>query len=452
MKSKATPTNQRSFLMPGLAEQCDPRQSIKKLADAIPWKTFENAFASLYSNTGRPAKPVRLMVGLLLLKQLENLSDEVVVERWTQNIYYQYFCGMSDFQWSMPCDPTDLVYFRERIGEEGVHLILSVTANMHPENLKEKEIVVDTTVQEKNITHPTDTKLLIKIIERCWKLANQYGIQLRRTFKKEVKKLKMSQRWYRHPGKAKLARKGRRRLRTVAGILLRDLHRKLPGDVVKAHLEDFMIYWRVLLQKRTDKNKIYSLHEPQVYCVAKGKEHKKYEFGSKGSVAITAESGIIVSAVAHPKNIYDGHTLPEVLELAEAVMGQRPTVAIADRGYRGVNEINGTTILTPKPGDKDASKTEKEKMKHRFRRRSVVEAVIGHLKADFRLMRCYLKGTIGDQINLLLAASAWNLKKWVNTLSFFRVWSLITRSIKVNDEAFLLFLFTPSLLSRVKIN
>jgi len=323
---------------------------------------------------------------------------------------------------------------------------------MHDSCSEEEEIVVDTTVQEKNITHPTDTKILIKVIERCWELRTQHNIKLRRTFQKAVKKHRLNLRWSRHSRKAKIARKAKRRLRTIAGVLLRELHRKLPKETIKAHMEDLMIYWRVLLQKRTDKNKIYSRHEPQVYCVAKGKEHKKYEFGSKASVGITAESGVIVSAVSHPKNIYDGHTLPEVLELAEAIMGQRPKVAIADRGYRGVDKINGTTILTPKPADKDATTAEKEKMRHGFRRRSAVEAVIGHLKKDFRMMRCYLKGTIGDQINLLLAASAWNLKKWVNTLSFFRIWELMARSIKANDGTILLFSLTQSVLIDMRIN
>ena len=160
------------------------------------------------------------MVGLLLLKQLENLSDEVVVQRWTQNIYYQYFCGMVELQWNLPCDPTDLVYFRDRIDEEGVHLILSVTANMHDSCSEEEEIVVDTTVQEKNITHPTDTKLLIKVIERCWELRTQYGIKLRRTFQKAVKKHRLNIRWSRHSRKAKIARKARRRLRTIAGVVI----------------------------------------------------------------------------------------------------------------------------------------------------------------------------------------------------------------------------------------
>ena len=185
MKSKERADAQSSFLMSTLAEQCDPRQKLVKLSKAIPWETFEEAFAEHYSDQGRPAKPIRLMVGLLLLKQLENLSDEVVVERWVQNPYYQLFCGMDQFQWNMPCDPSDLVHFRNRIGDEGATLILATTAQMHGKRAQESEIVIDTTVQEKNITHPTDTKLARKIIQRCWKLADGHGVKLRRRYRKD---------------------------------------------------------------------------------------------------------------------------------------------------------------------------------------------------------------------------------------------------------------------------
>ena len=141
MKPKASVAQQTSFLMPTLAEQCDPRQPLKQLADALPWETFETAFAETYSEEGRPAKPVRLMVGLLLLKQLENLSDEAVVARWVQNPYYQHFCGMTQFQWELPCDPSELVYFRRRIGEQGVALILAVSARLHGEQAAEPTVV-----------------------------------------------------------------------------------------------------------------------------------------------------------------------------------------------------------------------------------------------------------------------------------------------------------------------
>jgi len=242
MKSRAQTSDQSSFLMTSLADQIDSRQALYKLAGAIPWATFEEAFAACYSELGRPAKPVRLMVGLLLLKQLENLSDETLVERWMQNPYYQFFCGMREFQWEPPCDPSDLVSFRKRIGEEGATLILALTAQMHGEKAEEADIVVDTTVQEKNITFPTDSKLYRKIIGRCWKLADAQGVRLRRRYRKEVKQSIMALRFRRSRGKQKAARKGLRKLKTLAGRLVRELERKLPEDEKQRQSENFALY------------------------------------------------------------------------------------------------------------------------------------------------------------------------------------------------------------------
>lgn len=423
MKPKALVAQQTSFLMPTLAEQCDPRQPLKQLADALPWDTFETAFAETYSEEGRPAKPIRLMVGLLLLKQLENLSDEAVVARWVQNPYYQHFCGMTQFQWELPCDPSELVYFRRRIGEGGVALILSVSARLHGEQASEPTVVVDSTVQEKNVTWPTDTKLYHKIIRRCWKLADAHGVPLRRRYRKEVRARLMAQRWRKDPRKRKAAHKGQRRLRTIAGALIRELERKLPGAVVHEQQKNFTLYRRVLRQQRHDTNKVYSLHEPQVYCLAKGKAHKPYEFGSKASVAMTATHGVIVAAVAHAQNEYDGHTLPEVLEWTEAITGQRPQRAIVDRGYRGRQTVGTTEILLPGRPAKDQSPSRTQQLRRWFRRRAAIEPVISHLKHDFRLGRCFLKGSVGDSLNLMLAGAAWNLRKWLRTvlLSLFRL-------------------------------
>jgi len=241
MKPKAPVAQQTSFLMPTLAEQCDPRQPLKQLADALPWDTFATAFAETYSEAGRPAKSIRLMVGLLLLKQLENLSDEAVVARWVQNPYYQHFCGMTQFQWGLPCDPSELVYFRRRIGEQGVALILAVSARLHGEQAAEPTVVVDSTVQEKNVTWPTDTKLYHKIIRRCWKLADAHGVRLRRRYRKEVRARLMAQRWRKDPRQRKAAHKGQRRLRTIAGALIRELERKLPGAVVHEQRANFTL-------------------------------------------------------------------------------------------------------------------------------------------------------------------------------------------------------------------
>jgi len=418
MKSNKKDRGQQSFLMNGLAEMLDPRQPLKKLAEKIPWERFEEGFSGLYSNTGRPAKPVRLMVGLLLLKQIENLSDEAVVERWAQNPYYQYFCGMEQFQWTLPCDPTDLIYFRKRIGESGAELIMAVSASMHGDRLEEDEVVVDTTVQEKNITFPTDTKLYRKIIERCWKLADDNDVKLRRRYRKEVKRCLTAQRFRRRPNQKKVASKAQRKLKTLAGRLIRELKRKLPKEITQAEKENLALYQKVLAQKKPDKNKVYSLHEPDVYCVSKGKEHKKYEFGCKSSIAMTKTHGVIVAAQAHRENAYDGHTLPEVLEKAEAVMECGVKKAIVDRGYRGRQWIGETEVLIPEKPKTNQSRWMKTKMRKRFRRRAAIEPLIGHLKSDFGLRRTYLKGQVGDQINLLLSCAAWNIRKFMRELLF----------------------------------
>jgi len=419
MQTKPAASSQISFLMPTLGEQLDPRQPLKQLADTLPWSEFEQAFGKYYSAEGRPAKPVRLMVGLLLLKQMFNQGDETVVAGWVQNPYWQYFCGMTDFQWAVPCDPSDLVYFRQRIGEAGVQHILKVTVQLHGDQAKEAEVVVDTTVQEKNITHPTDTKLAHKIIRRCWKLADGNGVKLRRRYRKAVRQSVMAQRWRKDPKKWKAAQRALRKMKVIAGRLIRELERKLPEAVRAEQRENFALYRRVLRQKPGDKDKVYSLHEPQVYCLSKGKEHKKYEFGSKASVVMTKTHGVIVGAVAHEENLYDGDALRPALEQTRAITEGQPAKAIVDRGYRGRKEVDGTEVLLPgkpKPGQ---SKRESAKMRARFRRRAAIEPVISHLKHQYRLVRCFLKGFVGDQVNLLLAAAAWNLKKWLRTAAFF---------------------------------
>jgi IS5 family transposase len=326
MQNKASSSHQVSFLKPTLAEQLDPRQPLKQLADQLPWTGFETAFGKYYSAEGRPAKPVRLMVGLLLLKQMFNQGDETVVAGWVQNPYWQYFCGMTEFQWAVPCDPSDLVYFRQRIGEAGVQRIFRVSAQMHGDQAREKEVVVDTTVQEKNLTYPTDSKLAHKIIWRCWKLADRHGVKLRRRYRKAVRHGVRAQRWRKDPRKRKLAHRALRQLKTIAGRLLRELERKLPATVRQEQKENFALYRRVLAQQPADRDKVYSLHEPQVYCLSKGKEHKKYEFGSKASVVLTKvltkTRGVIVGAVAHPENLYDVDALVPALEQTQAVTGQ----------------------------------------------------------------------------------------------------------------------------------
>lgn len=413
MKGNSPDQNQQSFLYQGLKELLNPKEPLYQLAEKIPWEEIEKAFTKYYVDFGRPSKPIRLMVSLVLLKQMYNLGDETVIAQWVQNPYWQYFSGEKIFQWKFPVEPSDMVHFRKRIGEEGVKKILEISIKLHGKSAMEKEVVVDTTVQEKNITFPTDVKLYKKIIEQCCKIAEAEKIEQRQSYKRTVKKLMMMQRFRNHPKNKKKALQAERKMKTIAGRLVRELERKLTNEQKLKYESKIKIFNRILTQKKNDTEKIYSIHEPQVYCVSKGKEHKKYEFGSKASIILTKRSGIIVGAYSLEKNEYDGHTLSRALEQCEQIRGVRPSVATADRGYRGKTKIGETEIHIPMPPKKTMSQYEKRKERSRFRRRASIEPVIGHLKTDNRLSRNFLKGITGDQINVMLASSAFNFKKWM---------------------------------------
>lgn len=419
MKGKSPDQRQLDMFTQRLGDQLNPKHPLYRLGNKIPWDELDQEFSELYSKVGRNAHPIRLMVGLLILKQLRNLSDESVVERWVENGYYQYFCGEKFFQWKFPCHPTDLVLFRKRIGEKGIQRIFQVSIDLHGTKAKEHELLIDSTVQEKNITFPTDTKLYEKISKKCVRVATREGLKLRQTYKRTLKKLILAQRFRNHPKNYKEANKAARKLKTIAGRLTRELKRKLSTDALQQYSSLFEIFDKVLDQHRNSSQKIYSLHEPDVYCVGKGKAHKKYEFGAKASIAVTKNSGIIVAAVSHPVNIHDSKTLTEVISQSSELRGQCPKVAICDRGYRGKSKVGETQILIPKPSGKKATPYERQKARKRFRKRAGIEPIIGHLKSDYRLMRNYLKGTVGDSINLMLAAAAFNFKKWMREFLFF---------------------------------
>jgi len=420
MKSKKSTESQFNFLSPTLKEQLNSKQELYLLSQQIKWSYFEQEFSSLYSKEGRPAHPIRLMVSLLILKALYNLSDEELVEQqWEMNSYFQYFGGFEILQWGQPCAATDLVHFRKRIGEKGIEKILKHSVDLHGKDARDKHVSVDTTVQEKNITYPTDAKLHKKIADKCVSIAKQEGIVLRRSYVRTTKNLVRDTYNGTHPKRRKKSNAAKRKLKTIAGRLVRELERKLPQMENDPRLS---LFKKVLAQSKYSKNKIYSLHEPDVYCMAKGKAHKKYEYGCKGSVVLTQNTGIIVGAMTFEENIYDGHTLPQVLNQTHSLTGSYPKTASVDRGYKGANKFEGTTIIRPsKPLKRDNTYQKRKKRKH-CRRRAAIEPIIGHIKQDHRAAINYLKGKIGDKINFIMSASGFNYKKLMKKLRAIALW------------------------------
>jgi IS5 family transposase len=335
----------------------------------------------------------------------------------------QYFCGERYFQWKLPCEPSELVHFRNRIGQDGVEKILKMTVELHSEKVfKEEELVADTTVQEANVKFPTDTRLHVDCIKKLWRMGEAEAVCWRRSYVRTVPAL-LARLRTRSNRLVKERKRCRRKIKTIAGRLLRDFRRNVGPAGELMYAEELSLIERVLGQKRHDKNKVYSLHDPKVLCIAKGKVHKKYEFGRKASVTMLRDSGVIVSAVSFKENLYDGDTLEPALEQASEMTGKTFESVLVDKGYRGRKNVAGTDVVIPGKISKKLSYYHQKKRRKRNARRAAIEPVIGHLKSDYRMARCFLKGAQGAGLNLGLAAAAWNLKKWMNELLFtFILW------------------------------
>lgn len=391
------------------------------LTNEIDWNWIEEQFKGYFATDGRPSVPVRKMVGLLLLKQLFNESDESVIELWIENPYWQYLCGETYFQHKKPFDPSDFVLFRRRVGPAGMEKILALSIKLHPGSEKDEIVQMDTTCQEKNITYPTDQKLCSKIMYWVRRIADFDDIKLRQSYLKEEKKLERHLHFSsRKKGAQALRTRAIKRLKTITGRLIRDVERKLSEEGQTQYGPFLEFYTRVCQQSPADSDKIYSLHEPDVSCIAKGKVHKKYEFGAKISVSRTAHKGVIVGMLNFQGNPYDGNTIAPSLQQIQRIVaslgGQKPKTIVYDRGGRGRSTIDGVTIKTPGNTKKPRTDQERQADKLLFRKRAGIEPVIGHLKSDYGMGRNFLSGVLGDAVNALLAGAAFNIKMRLNEL------------------------------------
>jgi IS5 family transposase len=395
----------------------NPGHELVQLAQKIDWGRFEAAFAGGYSpDLGAPAKATRLMVGLQYLKYTFNESDESVVERWVENPYWQYFCGYTHLQHRCPIHPTSMTRWRKRVGADRLEELLQETIALakregHVSQRDLERVTVDTTVQEKNITYPTDSKLMYRSIQKLVKAAQSRSIKLRQSYLRvgKIAAVKVSR--YAHARQFKRMQRSLRKLRTYVGRLIRDIRRKAshPDEALATLLARAD---RVRQQQPQDTHKLYSLHEPQVQCISKGKAHKRYEFGQKVAVASTNRGNWMVAARMLPDNPYDGHTLAETLTTVESVTGVSVSDAYVDKGYRGHGYAGATNVHVAGQGYVNRSRSERR----RRRRRSAIEPKIGHLKSDHRMDRCFLAGLAGDAINAVLAAAGSNLRKLLRRL------------------------------------
>ena len=402
-----------------LVDFIDDKHELVLLSEKIDWDYFEKEFSPLYSKTGNPSHPIRFMVGCLLLKHLYNLGDETLASAWIMNPYMQYFCGRVFFEHQFPCDPSNFVHFRKRIGEKGIEKIFSYSVRMHDAKTSTSNFVLsDTTVQENNTTFPTDAKLCKKVIDYCNKIAENEGIKQRQRYTKVSKQLVRNTYNGKHPKRAKLARKSQRQLKTIAMRLIRELERNFTAEQQEFYRESMELYTKAVTQKRNDTDKVYSLHKPFTRCIAKGKAHKQYEFGNKVGLVTTSNKGkkIILGIKAFLQTPYDGHTIEPLLDQMETGGQQLPKELVYDRGGKGKSEIKGVKISIPGVPRKTDTAYQKHTKRKKFRTRAAIEPIIGHLKTDFRLAQNYFLGETGPQINALLSATAWNMKKMMEIL------------------------------------
>jgi transposase, IS5 family len=410
------------------------KHELVQLAGKIDWEFIDREIAPLYSDKGRPGIETRFAIGLLLLKHIYGMSDEGICERWVYDPYFQHFTGEEFFRHEFPHQRSDLSHWRKRLGDKLELLLAESLRVAHASGaLRTKDlarVTVDTTVQPKNITFPTDAKLLHAAIRGLTRLARKHGVRLRQSYVRIAKRAAMMAGRYAHAKQFKRHHRELRILRIRLGRLVRDIRRKIAGqeDLEAAFLWPLSRANQIRSQQQRQRGwKLYSFHAPEVECIGKGKASAPYEFGVKVSIVTTnrrAPGGqFVLHARTLPGNPYDGHTLREAIEDAEKLTGREIERAYVDKGYRGHDTENPRRVFISGQKRGVVGITKRE-----LKRRSAIEPVIGHMKTDGHLGRCYLKGRDGDATNAILSAVGYNLRRvlaWLRMLLRFILVALL---------------------------
>lgn len=418
---------QKDLLKPALDQIIDLGHPLARLAGEIDWGFLDGRFASMCAaGPGQPGLPTRLVAGLFILKHMHNLSDEALCARWLENPYYQHFCGEQSFCHKLPFDRSSLTRWRQRLGEDELVALLQESLSVaHKTGAIEtkdlKRVVVDTTVQPKAIAHPTDARLMHRAVEKLVRLAKAEGVMLRQSYLRVAKRAAIMIGRYTHAHQFKRMRREMKFLRTRLGRVIRDIRRKIAGHPeLEARFNPLLdLATKVSVQDHRQRGqKVYSLHAPEVECIGKGKARAPYEFGCKVSVAtpVTSPKGgqFVLHAKALHGNPFDGHTLGPAVADVEANTGIAVQRIHVDKGYRGHNHPNKFKVwISGRVRGATAA------LKREMKRRAAIEPVIGHVKAEHRMDRNYLKGRDGDRINAVLAAAGYNfslLLRWLAEL------------------------------------
>ena len=446
MQPREQARGQNDLFRARLDQIIDMRHELVRLGRLIDWPLIGRKLGEVYTEApGQPPLPTRLMAGLAILKHTHNLSDEMLCARWVENPYYQHFCGEEHFLHTAPFDRSSMTRWRHRMGAERLEVLLqeslAIAVKTEAVDVKDlSKVIVDTTVQEKAITFPTEAKLKNRAREKLVKLAKKHGLKLRQGYPRVGKLALMKHQRYAHAKQFKRARREERRLKTYLGRVIRDTDRQVKDnpslDTIFRPLLD--IAKQVHVQERGQRGqKVFSIHAPEVECIGKGKAHKPYEFGVKVSVVTTVNRSrggqFVLASKALPGAPYDGHTLSTVIPHVENIVGNQIKRIIGDKGYRGHG--------MPAPYSLRVYISEQKRgvtpaIKRDIRRRAAVEPVIGHMKCDHRMDRNFLIGAHGDATNAVLAAVGYNFARLIAWLrAIFCVFWLAAQLAKITPLA-----------------